>query len=321
MPRRASTAAVVGAPSRVLESLLNRRAFFLHIPKTGGTSLSAAVDQLYSHDEILPAQTWNHLLASTPSGDLRRIRGLASDFRLIRGHFGWSGLREIGWPVFTIAVLRDPISRAVSQLNHILHDPITNNWVNRAPDGLRLGVAGFLRSSIYWRRFFSNTQARYLIVDFDVRSRALRSHGGLLDAYRYDSSPEFLGASVSAPRALRRLLNISVVGTQQHLQETMLVASFKLRLPPVSVSTHRMKIPLDDRLRNLDVDAQRLLDEANDVDRVLFRAASARIVMDYAAVARAVVPGCSGSAGRIWEAREQLNHSLFERLGDRFSTS
>ena len=129
--------------------------YFLHIPKTGGTSLSKIIDQFYQEKEILPHKTWNELLSNWPLD--------TSQVRLVRGHFGY-GLHHIfgreNMRYFTM--LRDPVERTISQYHHMTVDRIYNNWVFNFP----YSKIEVMLQKQPW--IVANKQVRHLAVDLDV---------------------------------------------------------------------------------------------------------------------------------------------------------
>jgi hypothetical protein len=129
--------------------------YFLHIPKTGGTSLTKIIDQFYDNNEILPHKTWNELLANWPL-DVSKIK-------LVRGHFG-HGIHHIfgrdNMRYFT--TLRNPVERTISQYHHMTVDRIHNNWVYKFPYYK-------IEKMLYKQPWLiSNKQVRHLAVDLDV---------------------------------------------------------------------------------------------------------------------------------------------------------
>jgi len=55
--------------------------YFLHIPKTAGTSFIATLESYFDLDSIYPEKVWQKLLKKIPRD--------FSNYRLLRGHFGY----------------------------------------------------------------------------------------------------------------------------------------------------------------------------------------------------------------------------------------
>lgn len=108
--------ALAGAPQRVL---------FIHVMKTGGTTLLSHLPKVFEPDEIYPQRgvdfvpdptkrtTFRHLtlryLAALPEDRRRRIRAYAA-------HFPYLVRDVLGEDVATMTILRDPIDRTISLL-------------------------------------------------------------------------------------------------------------------------------------------------------------------------------------------------------------
>src|SRR5262249_40549181 len=85
------------------------RVFFLHLPKTGGSSLSSALAKKFASWEIFP---WRH-----GRFDLFNQANLMP-FRFFHGHFTISDLDYIPRPVRSVTLIREPRKRIVSLYNY-----------------------------------------------------------------------------------------------------------------------------------------------------------------------------------------------------------
>ena len=93
---------------------VSRRAplFFMHIPKTAGTSMRLFLETQYAERDICLDEGW-HSLAS--------VDQLAKK-SLIRGHFEYN-VRQFLPPEFKLlTILRDPVARTLSSLKHLQRD-------------------------------------------------------------------------------------------------------------------------------------------------------------------------------------------------------
>jgi FkbM family methyltransferase len=91
--------------------------YFLHIPQTAGSTLSAFLESLFLPSELWHRgglQTWDNLLKLTPE-QLRQCR-------VINGHFAGYLSKLCPSPLRYLTFIRDPLARAVSHHEHVLRD-------------------------------------------------------------------------------------------------------------------------------------------------------------------------------------------------------
>src|SRR5919106_4488854 len=111
--------------------------YFLHIPKTAGSTISHYLESHFRPDEVCPAGTWAAFLALPPE-HLGR-------YRFFRGHFDASLLDLLPRRPAVVTMLRDPVERAVSEWmfmrrdqSHPLHDwfmregPDFGKWIEKS---------------------------------------------------------------------------------------------------------------------------------------------------------------------------------------------
>ncbi len=123
--------------------------YFLHIPKTSGTSLCHSMLQAFGAEAASPALLWDDLVNGTYQPSERT--------RVITGHFGgFLPLWLKRWPRI-VTILREPMARALSHINHVQrerHHPLHAL-------AARLTVDQYCEHPIL-RRTVNNFQSRYL---------------------------------------------------------------------------------------------------------------------------------------------------------------
>lgn len=103
------------AASAAVPAPAPRALYFLHIPKTAGTSIIEALDQRYAPEVVCPEQLIDPLLAA-PADVLRRAS-------LFRGHLGARLEEVVERPLVTFTMVRDPVARTRSHFRHVRREP------------------------------------------------------------------------------------------------------------------------------------------------------------------------------------------------------
>ena len=90
--------------------------YFLHIPKTAGTTLISILDSYFDRkNEVLGIHAWKFLLPKMPLD--------FSKFRFVRGHYGYGFYRLLPKKPIYLIVLRDPKDIIVSSYKMIQRQP------------------------------------------------------------------------------------------------------------------------------------------------------------------------------------------------------
>jgi len=96
---------------------------FVHLPKTGGTSLGALFEAGMAQDERVAVYGGELRLTGPDKDFVRRTKGSLDQLRLIYGHFSF-GVHEILSTAPRYAtILRDPVARVVSLYRHLAREP------------------------------------------------------------------------------------------------------------------------------------------------------------------------------------------------------
>ena len=98
-----------------MQSLDDRALFFLHIPKTAGTSLRELLSCRFAPADILALDRRG--AHEHPSQQLETI----SRYRFVHGHVPYALVDRFPRRPFVVTLLRDPIDRAVSAFHYMQH--------------------------------------------------------------------------------------------------------------------------------------------------------------------------------------------------------
>ena len=126
---------MVSRPSAVRALGEGRPILFLHIPKTGGNSLSQAFARLYA-----PHQRFTDR-GNISADYLDRIVAAAGDRAFIWGHPALGALTRVADKVDIITLLRRPVDQVVSSYLHIRENPDDVSY----SEANRLSLSAFLR--------------------------------------------------------------------------------------------------------------------------------------------------------------------------------
>jgi hypothetical protein len=240
--------------------------YFLHIPKTGGTTLQEFVASQFPESSILPAHLWSALL--------KQNRQNICEYSFIWGHFYSYLDRYVPCGLRYITVLRHPIERALSHYCHIIRE--SSHYLHMRAVSLR-DFSGFLRDPIT-ATAITNFQVRSLTASFDPVSIAESMSVPQLDALALEETLETTTPStpdhVSVDHALHRLKQMCFVGITERMTESvaMLCRTFNWA-PPLQFRTLNVN---DSRLNwsELCADDRDLLMQLNAEDFKLYACAN-----------------------------------------------
>ena len=199
--------------------------YFLHIPKTAGTTLITILDSHFDLDSILVDHGWNELLQKMPL-DFSKIR-------LIRGHFGY-GLYSLlpKKPVY-ITMLRNPVERTISDYYQ------TRRNQNPTPKGylIRNTELSDVVKDPSKKQIFANNQVRHIALDLDIFSSTKEIDKDVLANFSYDSYAEFFLPGISNEKLLdtakRHLSEFRFFGITERFEESLMLLCYTFGWRPI----------------------------------------------------------------------------------------
>jgi hypothetical protein len=250
--------------------------YFWHIPKTAGMSVWAWLEPHFPKEAVYPSHLLPDLLRDAADPDLRTKR-------LFRGHFADAPLRLVSRRLTTLTVLREPVSRTMSHLAHVERapeHPMHDRVVSYTGD-----LDGLLRDPVVCR-MLTDFQCRYLGVPFapdavpeDDAAWLVPPESPLRAMMAFEMAP-------LPPRralllsALARLARVDHVGTSEALEILFRSVAASRGWPPVTeMPRENMRSEAQGHLlpERLTMDQRRVVQELTRGDRVLYRAARARV--------------------------------------------
>jgi hypothetical protein len=240
------------------------RVFFMHIMRTGGTSLSAALRQWVGPSGARVGIALDELVV-TPRPQLAR-------FRVLAGHIPHQALGITPGVFQTVTVLRDPVARTLSQYRE-LRD-------NRGYDDL--GLDEFLGSDVF-EVISGNYQARVLAHTIDLDGawitysplQRYQEAGGAPDQpyplqALFDSTPLVTDDDSLLAAASQNLSGVDLVGVTEKLHELAIRVSSVLGVQDADVPCLNAS---RSTTRELPARVRRLIEKRTRVDRELYELA------------------------------------------------
>ena len=203
--------------------------FFVHVMKTGGTTLVLHMVRQFEPGELYPDETLDRRNASDVEAymsidellDLPRER--KASIRAYTGHFPFMVRDQLGVDLATLTLLRDPVDRTISSLKHF------KRLYERYRD---LPLEAIYEDAFVFRHFVDNHQTKVFAVTAADRPKAIASRltqaemhahlagtGGDPDAGSLAPSDTFLVDDHRLALAKGQLAEVDVIGVSEQFGE------------------------------------------------------------------------------------------------------
>ena len=201
--------------------------YFVHIPKTAGTSFIVLLDRFYPADHIFPHQLWRE----TNEVDLHHN----AQYELFRGHFGGGGVDVLtDRPIEYLTLLRDPRELARSTYHYVQRE--TNTKVHQLVNDLHMSFADFLAHPVTVP-LVQNRLIRNISFDFKLDPAAqevfLSSETIAYLQQIIQQQEPAIDDDQRLQRARKMLQSCRWFGLVERFDESMQLLCYVMRWPPI----------------------------------------------------------------------------------------
>jgi hypothetical protein len=235
--------------------------YFIHIPKTAGTSFINLLDSCVHQNEIFPSQLWHQINQKTIAEKQK--------YTLLRGHFGGGSYKLLADNnPHRLTILRHPESLSISTYHFIKREK--NTAVHDLVNKTDMDLKSFLEEPLTAIKI-NNRMVRHLSFDLQKDPEAQElflSSQSIKVVNNWIKTPKSINNKKRLIRAKNAINECSWFGIQEKFDQSMQLFSFTFNRPPVGktpyLNAHKPN-------QNIDNYCKQLISKQNKLDLVLYQ--------------------------------------------------
>lgn len=207
--------------------LKNRKVFFPHLQKTGGTSLRFYLEHHFDHHAVCPIYRMDRL-QEAPAASL-------DQYQFFRGHLFYDFVRQlIGGQLLCFTLLREPVARLISNFDHL-----KRVWRS---------IKGY--SSHQIQMFHHQTLPEFLEEPLPEILARIQNRQAKMLGKTFDRTQEYnrpipnkllYDENFSLESALNNLNCFAFVGVTERFQDSLFLLAYSCGWPPL-LNPHRLNV-------------------------------------------------------------------------------